>query len=386
MTKAVFTLEECAEIVSAFDAFSDKKDESEQAEFYSNSYGVYNLPQTLYYVGAFTRALKKVYPSIKFANTYTRCYRNGSYLGIHTDRKELDLTLSICIENTKNIEWSLNISNLKWLKNTWDNSVDVSQFKTDFKRHVLDVGTGIFCRGKEYPHWRDPLQCGETDRVIYVFYHWTIPVENAVALPQPANQNFDVSFSIKEPNAYVIDNFLTPQECEALIAAGKDKVNKSTVIDHITGKPIDHPNRTSYGAFFKRGEFDLLRIIEERISARVGISTLRGEDMQILRYSMGQEYKPHYDYFATNSPAIETHLKRGGQRVTTVIVYLNTPELGGATSFPDAGIEVAAKQGRALVFTYPTPDPSTKSLHGGMPVLKGEKWVITKWFRERNFI
>lgn len=385
MNKSVFTPEECREVVVAFDLFPLKIDEGSDKAFYGNSYGVYNLPQTLHYVGEFTRKLKKLYPTIQFANTYTRCYRNGSYLGIHTDRTELDLTLSVCVENTSGTEWPLNISNVPWVAGAWDNTIDVTPFKSDFKSHVLKTGEGVFCKGKEYPHWRDTLVCEEAGRCVYVFYHWTLNAENVVAPAQPANQHADVTFSIKEPNAYVIDNFLTPQECEALIEAGKRRVSRSTVIDNATGESVDHLNRTSYGAFFKRGEFELLSSIEARISARVGIAVERGEDTQILRYAIGQEYKPHYDYFDTDSPAVEAHVKRGGQRVTTVLVYLNTPELGGATSFPDAGIEVAAKQGRALVFTYATPHPSTKSLHGGMPVLRGEKWVITKWFREQVF-
>ena len=78
-------------------------------------------------------------------------------------------------------------------------------------------------------------------------------------------------------------------------------------------------------------------------------------------------------------------LRRGGQRVGTLLLYLSTPARGGATCFPDAGIEVPARQGQALFFGYDRPHPSTLTLHGSMVVLDGEKWVATKWLRERRF-
>ena len=78
-------------------------------------------------------------------------------------------------------------------------------------------------------------------------------------------------------------------------------------------------------------------------------------------------------------------LQRGGQRVGTVVIYLNTPARGGGTTFPDAGLEVAAQRGNAVFFSYDRPDPGTRSLHGGAPVIAGEKWIATKWLRERKF-
>jgi prolyl 4-hydroxylase len=71
--------------------------------------------------------------------------------------------------------------------------------------------------------------------------------------------------------------------------------------------------------------------------------------------------------------------------VGTVVMYLNTPEQGGGTTFPELGLEVAPIKGNALFFSYDRPHPSTRTLHGGAPVLAGEKWVATKWMRERQF-
>ena len=80
-------------------------------------------------------------------------------------------------------------------------------------------------------------------------------------------------------------------------------------------------------------------------------------------------------------PGSEVLLRRGGQRVASVVMYLNTPERGGATVFPESHLEVAAVKGNAVFFSYDRPHPMTRTLHGGAPVLAGEKWILTKWLR-----
>jgi prolyl 4-hydroxylase len=137
--------------------------------------------------------------------------------------------------------------------------------------------------------------------------------------------------------------------------------------------------------FFQRGETDLCQRIEARIAALVNWPVENGEGIQVLRYSPGAEYKPHYDYFDPSQPGTAAILKRGGQRVGTVVMYLNTPEQGGATIFPDVGLDVHAIEGNAVFFAYGLPDPSSLTLHGGAPVVQGEKWVATKWMRESKF-
>ena len=111
-----------------------------------------------------------------------------------------------------------------------------------------------------------------------------------------------------------------------------------------------------------------------------------GEGLQILHYRPGTEYKPHYDYFDPAQPGTPTILQRGGQRVGTLVMYLGEPEKGGGTVFPDVHLEIAPKRGNAVFFTYERPHPSTRTLHGGSPVLAGEKWIATKWLRERRFV
>jgi prolyl 4-hydroxylase len=107
-----------------------------------------------------------------------------------------------------------------------------------------------------------------------------------------------------------------------------------------------------------------------------------GEPLQILHYGVGAEYQPHYDYFSPEDPGTAALLQHGGQRVATLITYLNTPDAGGATVFPDIGLEVAPLRGHAVFFSYDRPQPASRTLHGGTPVTAGEKWIATRWMRE----
>ena len=137
--------------------------------------------------------------------------------------------------------------------------------------------------------------------------------------------------------------------------------------------------------FFERGENPVVARLEQRIATLLRWPLEFGEGLQILRYAPGAQYRPHYDYFDPSEPGTPVILKRGGQRVATLVMYLHEPEQGGATTFPDVGLEVAPKRGTGVFFSYERPDPATRTLHGGAPVLAGEKWVATKWLREREF-
>jgi prolyl 4-hydroxylase len=129
----------------------------------------------------------------------------------------------------------------------------------------------------------------------------------------------------------------------------------------------------------------LIDRIERRIAQLVQWPLENGEGLQVLRYRPGAEYKPHHDFFDPAQPGTPTILRRGGQRVGTLVMYLNTPPRGGATTFPDVKLEVAPIKGNAVFFSYDRPHASTLTLHGGAPVIEGEKWVATKWLRQGRF-
>lgn len=194
-----------------------------------------------------------------------------------------------------------------------------------------------------------------------------------------------ILLAIAKPRVVVFGNLLSDEECDALIAAAEPRMARSLTVATKTGGEEVNADRTSDGMFFQRGENPVVQRIEERIARLLDWPIENGEGLQVLHYRPGAEYKPHYDYFDPAEPGTATILKRGGQRVGTLVMYLNTPEKGGGTTFPDVHVEVGPQRGNAVFFSYERAHPSTQTLHGGAPVLAGEKWIATKWLREREF-
>ena len=112
-----------------------------------------------------------------------------------------------------------------------------------------------------------------------------------------------------------------------------------------------------------------------------------GEGLQILNYQVGAEYKVHFDYFDPANSANKIHLAHGGQRVSTLVIYLNDVESGGETLFPEVKLSVEPTKGSAVYFEYcnSSGQVDAKSLNGGLPVTAGEKWIATKWMRQRPY-
>lgn len=222
------------------------------------------------------------------------------------------------------------------------------------------------------------------------------PIPGRTNLPEPAlaesttrlmaeGHEVRVLMSMALPRVVVFGGLLTDKECDEMIALSRQRLQRSETVVNETGGSEVNTARTSDGMFFTRGENAMCQRIERRIAALLNWPVQNGEGLQVLRYRPGAEYKPHHDYFDPVHSGTPTILSRGGQRVGTLVIYLNTPEKGGGTTFPDVGLEVAPVKGNAVFFSYHAPHPSTKTLHGGAPVIAGEKWVATKWLREREF-
>lgn len=190
---------------------------------------------------------------------------------------------------------------------------------------------------------------------------------------------------MQRPRVVVFGGLLTAAECDALVELARPRLTRSETVDTTTGGSEVNAARTSDGMFFARGETALIDRIERRIAALLHWPVERGEGLQVLRYRPGSEYRPHHDYFDPERPGTAPVLARGGQRLATLVMYLNAPAGGGATTFPEVGFEVMPIKGNAVFFSYERPHASTRTLHGGAPVIAGEKWVATKWLRERRF-
>ena len=199
------------------------------------------------------------------------------------------------------------------------------------------------------------------------------------------DRRVEVLMNLGRPRLVLLGNLLSPEECEALIEAARPRMARSLTVATATGGEEVNDDRTSSGMFFQRGENRIVQRLEERIARLVNWPIERGEGLQVLHYRPGAEYKPHYDYFDPQEPGTPSILRRGGQRVATLVIYLNDPLQGGGTTFPDAFLEIGPRRGNAVFFSYERAHPDTRTLHGGAPVIAGEKWIATKWLREREF-
>ncbi|WP_137894827.1 2OG-Fe(II) oxygenase [Ramlibacter sp. 2FC] len=219
----------------------------------------------------------------------------------------------------------------------------------------------------------------------------------AVAVPEPdlddeplcldaGDRRVAVLASLAQPRIVVFGGLLDDAECEALIAAARPRLSRSLTVAMASDGEEVNEDRTSEGMFFTRAESPLVARIEARIARLLRWPQENGEGLQVLCYRPGAEYKPHHDYFDPQQPGTPTILRRGGQRVATLVIYLGEPDKGGATVFPELQLAVAPRRGNAVFFSYERPHPSTRTLHGGAPVLAGEKWIATKWLREREFV
>jgi len=191
-----------------------------------------------------------------------------------------------------------------------------------------------------------------------------------------------------DPILYVVENFLSDEECQAFIDAADGNLKPSVVISN--EELVQHKTRTSENCWIEHDASEIIHEVSKRLSILVQMPIRNAEQYQLVFYKEGTEYKPHFDSFDYETEEGKKYWEPGGQRMITVIAYLNNVEEGGDTGFPKLNVNIAPKKGNAIVFhntlqndhgaTHPKIHP--KSLHGGMPVIKGEKWMVNLWFRE----
>lgn len=169
----VINKENCQRISSDMLSLLSANNLSVDNTSYTNgSLGFYNLPSSLDIVADIEHKIKKHYgDNIVFQNTYTRVYKNGNDLKIHTDRPGLDITLSVCVYSNLPFSWPIHVSS-SIVNGLWETVTDINSLKEYYQTYHTPVGTGVACLGTKNPHWRDTLIC-ETDQImIQAFYHW----------------------------------------------------------------------------------------------------------------------------------------------------------------------------------------------------------------------
>jgi len=184
---------------------------------------------------------------------------------------------------------------------------------------------------------------------------------------------------------YKIDNFLSKKECETMI-----KISEKNLQDSNLASPSgDKYFRTSKTCHFYKStmnseDYNFIDMINLKICDKMGINPSYSEQMQAQRYTVGQQFKPHTDFFGEKDYKYVSNEQ--GNRTWTVMVYLNEVEEGGETHMCKIDMNFRPKTGQAIIWNNLNPDRTgnTNTLHAGKPVLKGNKHIITKWFREKS--
>jgi hypothetical protein len=189
-----------------------------------------------------------------------------------------------------------------------------------------------------------------------------------------------------DPPVRAFEAILPPAVCDWIIGRGQERLRPAKVYDAQSGGPSLDASRRNSAAELALADMDLvLLIVRERLAAAVGLPAAHIQSPQVLHYAVGERFTPHYDFL---DPAFEGHardLAANGQRVATVLVYLNEGLDGGETDFPLLGLRHRGGRGDALAFANldATGQPDRRTLHAGLAPTFGEKWLLSQWIRDR---
>jgi prolyl 4-hydroxylase len=192
----------------------------------------------------------------------------------------------------------------------------------------------------------------------------------------------------EDPVVATLGNVLDADECRALIERARPRLTPSTLVDPVSGRDVVSDRRASWGMFFRLEEDDFIARLDRRLSRVMNLPLGNGEGLQVLHYPTGAGSEPHVDYLQPGNAANRESIARSGQRVSTLVTYLNDVAAGGQTVFPALGWATSPLRGNAVYFEYADEQGAVdaRSLHASAPVTQGEKWVVTKWMRQRRFV
>lgn len=190
------------------------------------------------------------------------------------------------------------------------------------------------------------------------------------------------------PRVFTIENFLPKPVCTWIIRFARKRLERAPVQDASKGGAfVSDARRSNSAAGVSMLQSDLvLQLTKMRIATVTGVPIAQQEPTNILHYARGQEYVPHYDFIRPEEEAgFARELSTIGQRILTLLVYLNDDYEGGETAFPLLNWRFKGRTGDALLFwnLSTAGEREPLSLHAGLPVTKGEKWLLSKWMRQR---
>jgi prolyl 4-hydroxylase len=189
------------------------------------------------------------------------------------------------------------------------------------------------------------------------------------------SDRFATEMLSQDPRILCFPSFFSEQEADYLIGCTADRFRPSFVVHPVTGAQLADPVRSSFTAAFPLAlEQPAIHALNLRIAVASGSAVGAGEPLTILRYSTGQQYRPHLD----------TLPNADNQRAFTMLVYLNDAYTGGETHFPALKLTVKGRKGDALLISNLREDgePDPRLVHEGRPVFSGIKYVASRWIRQ----
>ena len=190
----------------------------------------------------------------------------------------------------------------------------------------------------------------------------------------------------ESPLVRVIEDFCRPEVCDWMVERSRAKLGPAMIWDVENGTGRVDPSRSNTAAELRLNDMDVVLAVERaRISAATRLPEPIFETPQVMRYSVGQQFRVHHDYLDPARPGHALDIEQRGQRIATFLVYLNDDFEGGETEFPQAEIRFRGKKGDALFFANVsrTNQPDPRSMHAGKPPTSGEKWILSQWIRDR---
>jgi prolyl 4-hydroxylase len=295
---------------------------------YRNSYGLDRISEIEEYFDYLTPIVESVTKlKLQKENSYSRIYNVDSTLNKHVDREGLDITLSLQIENTTGLSQPIFAEN----------------YSGGVNDAALNNSDCVLLKGRDLTHWRNPIESTNPEGILMnVFFHWNI-----------------------QKGEYLEIDLLDSELCNQIIQESEEiGFNKSEVIQD--GKIVhDDYSRSSSTLWFN----DTFGITEKIRNAIPTIGNLKFEGWQLIKYKLGEEFKPHLDC-----------LNKENDRLFTTIIYLNDGFTGGETYFPTTEEIIYPKQGKLVIWkNLLSGKCNPKSLHSGNPVLEGTKYALINW-------
>lgn len=247
------------------------------------------------------------------------------------------------------------------------------------------------------PGQADAWMARAAEQDVYLARRGTADREEVPALPEPP-ESVVVDFDWPEPRpsnatrrsenppVYEVEDLVDPEMCDYLMNRAAPHLEPARTVDPQTGEPVRNTLRTNSAMAFTGERMDIaIHLVERDMTHLARAPVAAAERLALLRYGVGEEYKPHFDYINPHARDAQSEYQRRGQRIKTIFAYLNTVEGGGETEFPRLGLKIGPRRCGGVLFRNVDLDgkPDAATLHAGCPVTGGEKWLATLWIRER---